>query len=818
VPHLVYLSIGVAYVLAYAAAGWALGSHPLALSIFGNIGVVVPAVAVCVVILRRRSRWAGCHRLFWDTFAIGVGLWVIGHFGWAFEDLVLQRRSWVQWHTLFTLCGGIAPLIALFARPHRGVRAEAVGTVGLVLASYGLLAVFIYSYFILIPGLLPNSTLQDAALFKLIQVNRTLLFVTTASVMIVARRTPWYSSYLWLTIGTGVGFFLRIITSLAILRGNYQSGTLYDLAWILPFLCYSAAALSAPESPAESDRVEAPGRPLHVALSALAVFLIPLVGYGALYVQPLGGAADSFRALLTGLTTVAGLALLTVRLAAQGGELERAGARMRLLAAATEQTADLILITRANGAFELANDAFVRAIGYSRQELADMTFKDLMARGFGTLHEQIKTEARDAGIWRGTVMRRRRDGSTFPASCTVVALRDPAGTITHYVGVERDTSDEVKLRDQLVHSERLSAIGELVAGVAHEINNPLQTIVGSVELMMDERNTPSMQRDLETVRREAARAGQIVRNLLSFVRRSTPDRSPVDLNEVIRATVELRQFHLQQNNITVEMELHRGPIEALANREEIQQIILNLVLNAEQAMELSGKGSKLTFRSYPAGAYQVIEVADDGPGVGPDLQGRIFEPFFTTKDVGQGTGLGLSISHGIAAAHGGSLELRPSAGGACFRLTLPTHAHPAEVHEVAAASSDSHAERAPGLCALIVDDEVPIRRLLARLLLRRGFEVHEAASGDAALAVVRNRPVSVVLCDVRMPGMNGTDFYRQLTAIDPGLARSFVFITGDKRSVTMGDAFRDVPLLEKPFTAADLNAVLARLGIPAAVA
>jgi PAS domain S-box-containing protein len=819
VTHLVYLSIGVAYVLAYAAVGWLLRAHPLALSIFGDIGVVVPVVAVCVVILRCRSRWAGCHRLFWDTFAIGVGLWVIGHFGWAFEDLVLQRRSWVQWHTLFTLCGGIGPLIALFARPHRGVRAEAVGTVGLVLASYGLLAVFIYSYFILIPGLLPDGTDQDAALFKLVQVNRALMFGATASVMIVARRTPWYPAYLWLTVGTGVGFFLRIFTSLAILRGNYQSGTLYDMAWILPFLCYSAAALSAPESPAESDRVEAPGRPLHVAISALAVFLIPLLGYGALYVQPLGGAADSFRALLTGLTTVAGLGLLTLRLAAQGGELERAGARMRLLAAATEQTADLILITRANGVFELANDAFVRAIGYSRQELADMNFKDLMARGFGTLHEQIKTAAREAGIWRGTVIRRRRDGSTFPAACTVVALRDPAGTITHYVGVERDTTDEVKLRDQLVHSERLSAIGELVAGVAHEINNPLQTIVGSVELMMEERTTPSMQRDLETVRREAGRAGQIVRNLLSFVRRSTPDRSPVDLNEVIRATVELRQFHLQQNNITVDMELHRGPIEALANREEIQQIILNLVLNAEQAIELSGKGSTLTIRSYAAGAYQVIEVADDGPGVGPDLRGRIFEPFFTTKDVGQGTGLGLSISHGIAAAHGGSLELRPSTAGACFRLTLPTHVQPAAVHDLSAPLADSRPVRASGeLCALIVDDEVPIRRLLARLLLRRGFEVHEAASGEAALAVVRDRPVSIVLCDVRMPGMNGTDFYRQLAAIDPGVARSFVFITGDKASVNIGEAFRDVPLLEKPFTAADLNAVLTRLGISAAVA
>jgi PAS domain S-box-containing protein len=813
VQCVVYL-IGVGYVLAYAAMGWLLRDHALALSIFGMAGLLLPPIGVCVVILRRRAEWAGCQRLFWDTFAIGVGFWIVGHLGWAFEDLILNRQSWVQWHTVFSLCGGIGPLIALFARPHRGVRSEAVGPVGVVLVSYGLLAVFIYSYFILIPGLTPGGSGQEVALFKLVQVNRALLFGSMAAVTIIARRTPWYPAYLWLTIGTGVGFFLRIATSVAIVRGHYQTGTLYDLAWILPFLCYLLAALAAPASPAESDLVEMPDRPLHVAVAAIPVFLIPVIGYGALYVQPLGGAGDSFRALLTGLMTVACLGLLTLRLAAQGSELQRAGARMRLLAAATEQTGDLILITRANGAFEHANDAFVRALGYSRRELAELSFTDLMERGSGTLDSVIATSVRDRGVWRGTVVRRCRDGSTFPAGCTVVGLKDPTGVITHFVGVERDTTDELKLRDQIVHSERLSAIGELVAGVAHEINNPLQTIIGSVELMMEECTTPAMQRDLELVRREAGRAGQIVRSLLSFVRRSTPDRTAVDLNEIIRATVELRQFYLQQHNFTVATELQRGPVQALVNREEIQQIILNLVMNAEQAMELSGKGSRITLRSHTAGRNQVVEVADDGPGIGPELRGRIFEPFFTTKEVGQGTGLGLSISHGIAAAHGGSLELGHNAAvGACFRLTLPAHVEEAHPVRTTVAPERRHND----LRALIVDDEMPIRRLLARLLSRRGFEVSEAGSGDAALAIAAQGPLSVVLCDVRMPGMNGTDLYRELIAKDPALAHSFVFITGDKSSVDLGDALRDVPVLEKPFTAADLNAVLERVGIPVAV-
>jgi PAS domain S-box-containing protein len=670
-----YLSLGLGYIVGYIAIGWLLRDHALALSIFGDIGLLIPPLGVCAAILRRRSTWRGCHRLFWDTVAIGIALWIIGHLGWAFEDLVLKRQSWLRWHTVFSLCGGIGPLIALFARPHRGVRADAVGRVGVVLASYGLLAIFTYCYFVLIPGITPGVPGPQVALLTLVQINRALLFVGFVSAMFVARRTAWFGAYRWLAIGTGVGFFLRILTSLAIIRGSYQSGTAYDLAWFVPFLCYAAAALAAPNSPAESEVIEAPTAPLHVLVSAVPVFMIPLIGYSALYVQPLGAADDSFRALLTSVMTVAGLGLLTLRLAVQGGELERAGARMRLLAAATEQTGDLILITRADGTFEHANDAFVRALGYSREQLARLDYVDLLERGFDSISVHIASAIRQRGVWRGTVVRKRRDGTTFPASCTVVGLRDPAGSITHYVDVERDTTEELKLRDQLVHSERLSAIGELVAGVAHEINNPLQTIVGSVELMMEERNTPSVQRDLEVVRREAARAGQIVRNLLSFVRRSTPDRRPLDLNDVVRAVVQLREFHLQQNNVALVVEMHQAPLPALANREEIQQVVLNLVLNSEQAIESSGKGTWIRIRSFNDAARQVIEVSDDGPGIGPEIRGRIFEPFFTTKEVGQGTGLGLSISHGIAAAHGGSLELCPTGErGACFRLTLPAHA------------------------------------------------------------------------------------------------------------------------------------------------
>jgi PAS domain S-box-containing protein len=504
------------------------------------------------------------------------------------------------------------------------------------------------------------------------------------------------------------------------------------------------------------------------------------------------------------------LALLTLRLAAQSGELHRADARLRLLAAATEQTGDLILITRADGGFEHANTAFLQALGHSRRDLAGCSFSDLLGPGSEDLGARIPRTVRERGIWRGTLVRRRKDGTTFPASCTVVALRDSTGVITHLVGVERDISDEIRLRDQLVHSERMSAIGELVAGVAHEINNPLQAIIGCVELMMDEESGKVDRADLELVRREAARAGQIVRNLLSFIRRGESHRDVADLNQIVRATTDLREYHLQQWNIGLVLRCAPAPLPVVVNRDEIQQVILNLLLNAEQAISQASDRGTIVVETKTEGEWHVVEVTDTGPGIGPDLRGKIFEPFFTTKDVGQGTGLGLSISHGIAQAHGGLLELRESASGARFRLALPVLPANLAVQRAGAASSGSPALRR----ALIVDDEAPIRRLLGRLLERRGFEVLEADTAEAALSVDQPERINLVVCDLRMPGLSGVALYRRLVDLSPALRTRFLFISGDTAPAERDQPeVAHVPFLGKPFTAADLDGLLSTLGL-----
>jgi two-component system NtrC family sensor kinase len=806
-----WLAIALAFAVLYGLAGWGLNTHPFSQSLLGNVVLLTTAAAVVVTIWMRRRSWTGCQRLFWDVYAIGMAFWFFGHLGWAYGQLVQGDPSWLRWHTIFSLCGGIAPLIALIARPHRGARSFAVATTAVDLAAAGLLALFIYSYFVLVPGLVPGpGSDPQARLLVLIQANRFLQLTGLLAAVWIGRDTAWHSTYLRLAAGVAIGAVLRIGTSRAIARGEYHPGTLHDLAWILPWLCYAWAAYFAPESKRE-DAIEAPEAPPAIAFSALPVLLIPAIGYGMIMFEPLGAPTDSFRSLLTGVTTVGGLGLLTIRLAAQRGALQRSDSRLRLLAAATERTADMILITRADGQLEHANEAFLKALGFTRREVDDLALKDLFGVECPDLRAQIVKAVQQTGGWRGTLKRRRKDGSTFSVACTVSPLRSATGAVTHYVGVERDISEELRLRDQLVHSERLSAIGELVAGVAHEINNPLQTIVGCVELMLDERaGGSSNKRDLETVRREAARAGQIVRNLLSFVRRGAPDRVSTDLTAIVRSMVDLREYHLRQRNITIDADYAPEPLMAMVNRDEIQQLFLNLLLNAEHAIAGAGGAGTIRVTTGSARGRHFVEVADTGPGISPDLRGRIFEPFFTTKQVGEGTGLGLSISHGIAHAHGGSLDLLDAERGARFRLTLPPVS---ELQDGTASSTGSARGSVPA--ALVVDDEVPIRQLLARLLERRGYAVQTADTSAAALRLAESNHFSLVICDVRMPGLSGIELHRRFQENHGNSPRHFVFMTGDTASVDaipLSDP--QTSILPKPFTAADLDALLAKIGLP----
>lgn len=810
-----HVLFGLAYIVVYLATGALLASAPDARSVASNLLLAALTTAVCGAIVWRRREWQGSHRLFWDAFAVALALWTVGEVGFTIDQLLFGHPSWVRWHTMFSLCGGIGPMIAILARPHLGVRKASTPATGIDLISCAMLAGFIYAYFVLVPSVVPEQGANlEGTLLALVQAQRLVLVLGIVTAFWVSRGTSWQSTYGRLAIGVTAGFFFRIETSAAILDGRYVAGSMYDLAWIVPFLCYWWAALEAPASPPAGESVEEPTRSsFAAAASAVPVLLIPAIGYGLLHVQPIGQSGDSFRILLTTLTTVAGLGLLTLRLSVQGTELQRADQRLRLLAAATQQTGDLILITRADGAFEQANDACVRALGYSRGELARLGLRELVEYGTGEVLRALADEIRDNGIWRATLQLRRADGTAFPASSTVVALTNVDGRIVHYVFVLRDISEELRLRDQLVHSERLSAIGELVAGVAHEINNPLQTIVGCVELMLEERKgSPDDVRDLQLVRQEAARAGQIVRNLLAFVRRGAPDRVATDLNQIVKTTADLRDYHLGQKGISLHLDLQPGPLPVMANREEIQQVVVNLVINAEHALASAPGIGTIVLKTRSEGASQVLEVSDNGPGVPPHLRGKIFEPFFTTKEVGEGTGLGLSISLGIAGSHGGALELKPSAKGARFGLRLPAHVAPViRAAESTAASPDGGDAPAPPR-ALVIENETAIRDLLARLLERRGFTVVRGSTAAEGRSLVE-QPFDVVLCDVKLEDGSGVECYRRLRESGDVARTRFIFITGDASVVDEHPDVAEVTILAKPFTASDLDRVLNSVAI-----
>jgi len=406
------------------------------------------------------------------------------------------------------------------------------------------------------------------------------------------------------------------------------------------------------------------------ALLFAAILAVPVVGYGARFLVPAAAPIERMREIATAATLVCGVGLLMVRLVVERRSVEAAAQRVRLLATACEQAGELIMLMRQNR-IHYANDAFCRATGYSREELLELQPMNLVAAGSQADIPALRDRLFSRQVVRATIMMARKDGSRFEAAWSAAPIVDATGHITDIVGVIRDATDDVRLREQLVRSERMSAIGEIVSGVAHEINNPLQSVIGTVELLLGEAHETRVRDDLERAKFEAGRASRIIRNLLAFVRRSPAERLLTDLNEVVQSTLSVREYELAQSNIELRQAYGLNLPVVLANRDEIQQVVLNLVLNAQRAMaDAHGRGT-LSVRTFVVADQAALEMQDDGPGVSPELAARIFEPFVTTKSIGSGTGLGLALAFGIVNAHGGTLELMPSDRGACFRVTLP---------------------------------------------------------------------------------------------------------------------------------------------------
>lgn len=351
----------------------------------------------------------------------------------------------------------------------------------------------------------------------------------------------------------------------------------------------------------------------------------------------------------------------------------------------------------------------------------------------------------------------------------------------------RDVTERKKLEEQardlyqqLLQAEKLAVLGQTISGVAHELNNPLATILTLADRLSRQQADPLARRHMDTIQSEATRAARIVRNLLTFARKRQTTRTLVDLNQVVRETLALRVYEQRVHNISVIDALAAGLPDVFVDPHQLQQVLLNLIVNAEHAMvSAHGRGTLLLRSWFDVEAGMIrLEINDDGPGVQDAALPKIFDPFFTTKEVGKGTGLGLTVAIAIVQEHGGQLTVASApSSGASFFVALPVSG-PASTTTTARATP-LPVDVGHGAAVLVVDDEPALAAAVAEGLEEAGFRVDCAADGEEALARVRERHYDVVICDLRMPRLDGPAFYRAIAATSPTLARRVIFATGD---------------------------------------
>jgi two-component system NtrC family sensor kinase len=419
---------------------------------------------------------------------------------------------------------------------------------------------------------------------------------------------------------------------------------------------------------------------------------------------------------------------------------------------------------------------------------------------------------RDRSVTDYLLRLRRADRTPIWVEVTARADVSPGGLRVE--ALMRDVTERKRLEDQardlyqqLLQAEKLAALGQTISGVAHELNNPLATILTWAERLCQRDLDEQTRRGLDTILSESERAAKIVRNLLMFARKRHSTRTMVDLNQVVRETLALRSYDQGVSNVTIIEALAAGLPQVFADPHQVQQVLLNLVINAEQAMiSANGRGTLVlhTWHHLEREAV-VLEVSDDGPGVPPDVQPRIFDPFFTTKEVGKGTGLGLTVAYAIVQEHGGRITLKSDpGGGATFSVELPADA--SDLKPVLPAPKEPAPGPVSGVAVLVVEDEAALGAAVAESLQDTGYLVDRASDGLEALERLRQKPYDLIICDLKMPRLDGTQLYRELELSKPEMLRRIMFVTGD---VAGTDAERFLEQtgcrwLAKPFRLKDL--------------
>jgi two-component system NtrC family sensor kinase len=410
---------------------------------------------------------------------------------------------------------------------------------------------------------------------------------------------------------------------------------------------------------------------------------------------------------------------------------------------------------------------------------------------------------------------RHADGSWRTLRASASPLFDEAGKIGGVVVSARDVTESKRLEQQLTESEKFAAMGQMMAGAAHELNNPLTAILGVSDLLREHATDEAMRRQADLVLQQARRAAGIVQNLLAFVRPLAQRRSRIHLNDIVQEALRVQQASLRQKNIAVNLEApgNLPPIEG--DPKLLTQVFLHIIANAEQSISAISDHGTLKISLAQAGDRVSATFADDGPGILPENLDKIFHPFFTTKRPGGGAGLGLTISLAVVKEHGGMIEVQSTPGaGAAFRVLLPAIAE--ELTTVARPDQGAETTRGAsevlrGHSVLIVDDEESIREIVQESLSARGMKVEAAEGLESALSQLAADSFDIVLCDFNLQGQNGKQFYDRLRARPGNRMPHFIFMTGDLvDSATVAElGERSAHILQKPFHISALAELLA---------
>jgi two-component system NtrC family sensor kinase len=492
-----------------------------------------------------------------------------------------------------------------------------------------------------------------------------------------------------------------------------------------------------------------------------------------------------------------------------------------------EQRATRILESITDAFYALDSEGRFTELNAAAERILDRTPEELLGTPFtgvvcpetlpcveevfrGVLAGEVDNEMCEARVLRPS-------GEARLLAITATAIRDE-GRVTGLHGIARDVTPlaeaQEALRDserQRRQAERLASVGTLIGGVAHELNNPLHAILNFAQLLLLDERSEDDREALEIMVREAERMAKIVADLKQIARSTqeeASERGEVDLNEVVRHVLRATEYRLRTSNIEVREDLGTDLPLVLADRAQLEQVVLNLIVNAEQAMSAHGAGRRLILRTRASTQGAALHVVDNGHGIAAHQLAHIFDPFFTTKSPGEGTGLGLSLVHSIVTEHGGEIRVDSEVGtGTAFRIDWPRTPKQQAGGASKSAEPEPEAER---LRVLIVDDEAPIRTVMARYLERRGHTVHQAAEGAAALQMVQARSYDVVVSDLKMPGLDGEALMEHLAI--HGLAERVIFLTGDAAGAGARLGQAGVPILLKPAKLEEVARVVEEVG------